>query len=151
MLKVKTIGGWTLNQCRKHLGIKQKEFGKMLGYSESTAETRIGQYACGARHPKEDTVFKMCKILGIAEQSILPPSVENELGAVHTLMHLDSIYGLEMKKDNGEIYIRFPQDCKTIRYYIEQLYHLKEMVDSEQIEYSTYQYLKATFGKSNEE
>ena len=25
MLKVKTIGGWTLNQCRKHLGIKQNE------------------------------------------------------------------------------------------------------------------------------
>ena len=52
--------------------------------------------------------------------------------------------------ENGEIYIRFPQDCKTIRYYIEQLYHLKEMVDSEQIEYSTYQYLKATFGKTFE-
>ena len=147
---MKNIGAWTLNQCRKHLGIKQKELGMMLGYSESTADTRIAQYECGARHPKEDTVLKICEILGIAEQSILPPSVESELGAVHTLMHLDSIYGLEMKKDNGEIYIRFPHDCKTIRYYIEQLYHLKEMIDTEQIEKSTYQYLKATFGKNYE-
>ena len=150
MFKIKNIGGWTLKQCRKHLGIKQKELGMMLGYSESTADTRIAQYECEARHPKEDTILKICEILGIAEQSILPPSVESELGAVHTLMHLDSIYGLEMKKDNGEIYIRFPQDCKTIRYYIEQLYHLKEMVDNEQIEKSTYQYLKATFGKNCE-
>ena len=30
MLKIKNIGGWTLKQCRKHLGITQKELGKML-------------------------------------------------------------------------------------------------------------------------
>lgn len=54
MLKVKNIGGWTLKQCRKHLGIKQKELGNMLGYSMSTAETRIGQYECGARNPKKN-------------------------------------------------------------------------------------------------
>lgn len=150
MLKVKTIGGWTLKQCRKHLGYKQKEFGEMLGYSEATADTRVAQYECDARHPKKDTIKKICDLLGISEQSILPPSVESELGAVHTLMHMDTIYGLEMKMENGEIYIRFPQDCKTIRYYIEQLYQLKEMVSNEQIEYETYQYLKATFGKKYE-
>lgn len=147
MFEVKNIGGWTLKQCRKHLGIKQKELGMMLGYSEQTAGIRIAQYESEARHPKEDAVLKICEFLGIAEQSILPSSVESELGAVHTLMHLDSIYGLEMKKDNGEIYIRFPQDCKTIRYYIEQLYYLKEMIENGQIEENTYQYLKATFGK----
>lgn len=150
MLKVKNIGGWTLKQCRKHLGIKQKELGNMLGYSMSTAETRIGQYECGARNPKEKTILKMCEILGISEQAILPISLESELATVHTLMHMDTIYGLEMKKDNGEFYIRFPQDCNTIRHYIEQLYHLKEMIDNEQIEYNTYQYLKATFGKNFE-
>ena len=150
VLKVKTIVGWTLKQCRKHLGYKQKEFGEMLGYSESTADTRVAQYECDARHPKKETISKICELLGIAEQAILPPSVETELGAVHTLMHLDTIYGLEMKKDNGEIYICFPQDCKTIRYYIEQLYHLKELIDNEQIEKSTYQYMKATFGKNYE-
>lgn len=115
----------------------------MLGYSEQTAGIRVTQYETNSRTPKRDTVLKICEILGIAEQSIIPPSVES----VHTLMHIDSIYGLEMKKDNGEIYIRFPQDCKTIRYYIEQLYQLKEMIEHGQIEENTYQYLKATFGK----
>lgn len=140
----------TLKQCRKHLDIKQKELGKMLGYSDKTAETRVGQYECGARHPKENTVLKICEILEISKHAILPPSLESEIETVHTLMHIDSIYGLEMKRDKGETYIRFPQDCKTIRYYIEQLYHLKEMVDSEQIAYDTYQYLKASFGRNFE-
>ena len=150
MLKIKNIGGWTLKQCRKHLGITQKELGKMLGYSDRTADIRAAQYESNSRTPKRDTVIKICEILGVSEHAILPPSLETDIQTVHTLMHIDSIFGLEMKMENGEIYIRFPQDCKTIRYYIEQLYQLKEMVANEQIEYETYQYLKATFGKTVE-
>ena len=150
MLEMKNIGGWTLKQCRKHLGITQKELGKMMGYSEKTADIRVAQYESNSRNPKEATVRRMCEILGISEHAILPSSLETELKTVHTLMHMDSIYGLEMKLDNGEVYIRFPQDCQTIRHYIEQLCHLKEMVDNEQIKKSTYQYLKATFGKNYE-
>ena len=150
MLKIKNIGGWTLKQCRKHLGITQKELGKMLGYADRTADIRVAQYESNSRTPKRDTVKKICEILGVSEHAILPPSLETDIQAVHTLMHIDSIFGLEMKMENGEIYIRFPQDCKIIRYYIEQLYQLKEMVSNEQIEYETYQYLKATFGKTFE-
>lgn len=150
MLKTNNIGGWTLKQCRKHLGITQKELGKMLGYSDKTADIRVAQYESKSRNPKRKTVQKICEALGIAEHVILPLSIESELGAVHTLMHLDSIYGLDMKNENGNIYICFPEDCKTIRYYIEQLYLLKGMLNNEQIEKSTYQYMKATFGKNYE-
>lgn len=144
----KNIIGETLKLCRKYLGIKQKELGKMLGYSEANADVRIAQYESGTRKPNDKTVSKICDILGISEYSIRKPSFESELSVVNILMNIDTLYGLELKEENGDIYLRFPKDCKAIRYYINQLYRLKEMAEKEEIRYDTYQYIKAAFGRN---
>lgn len=146
---MKNLEGQTIKLCRKHIGIKQKELGEMLGYSKSTADVRIAQYEGGIRKPNSETILKICEILGISEYSICSPSFESELSVVHMLMHIDTLYGLELKEQNGDIYLCFPKGCKTIRYYINQLYRLKEMAEKEEIRYDTYQYIKAAFGRSS--
>ncbi|MBO4898625.1 MAG: helix-turn-helix transcriptional regulator [Clostridia bacterium] len=147
MIRGKNIEGMTLKLCRKYLGLKQKDLGKMLGFSDSTAEIRIAQYESGERKPKKETRLKMCDILGISEGAIKAPLLETEKDIVHILMHIDTLCGLKMKKEHGNIYIRFPIECNTIRYYLELLYRLKEMLSDGELEYDTYQYIKAAFGR----
>ena len=146
----KNLEGQILKLCRKHLGIKQKELGEMLGYSKATADVRIAQYEGGTRKPNNETISKICEILGISEYAIRPPSFENELSVVHIMMHIDTLRGLEMKEESGEIFMSFPKDCKALRHYMHQLYRLKELLDKEQITYETYQYIKAAFGRNYE-
>ena len=146
----KNLEGQILKLCRKHLRIKQKDLGTMLGYSKATADVRIAQYEGGKRKPNSKAILRICEILGISEYAIRPPSFENELSVIHIMMRIDTLYGFEMKEENGEIYLSFPKDCKALRHYMHQLYRLKELLDKEQITYETYQYIKAAFGRNHE-
>ena len=47
-------------------GLKQKEFGQLLGFSAATSEARITQYEKEARTPKTELIDKMAAIFGIS-------------------------------------------------------------------------------------
>ena len=46
-------------------GATQKWLGIKLGFSEKTAETRVGQYEIGVRTPKDDMIKDIAKIFGV--------------------------------------------------------------------------------------
>ena len=148
MKNIKNIEGKTLKHCRKQLGLTQKELGILMGFPEHNADVRIAQYESGKRRAKMKIIRKLSEILGICKYSILPVSVENETAVMQMLMRIDTLYGLEMKNEDGEIYMKFPNNCETINRYTKQLYCLKEMLETGQISYDKYLYIKAAFGET---
>lgn len=58
--------GEKIQTLRQLNGLTQLEFGLALGFSKSTADTRVGQYETGFRNPKKATLDKMATVLGVS-------------------------------------------------------------------------------------
>lgn len=67
----------TFGEKLKHLRTKkhltQKQLGLLLGFSKSCADIRIAQYESGNRTPKEDTMKKLAKELGVPLEILTTP------------------------------------------------------------------------------
>ncbi|MBA4699582.1 MAG: helix-turn-helix transcriptional regulator [Ruminococcus sp.] len=67
----------TFGEKLKHLRTKkyltQKQLGLLLGFCESCANIRIAQYESGNRTPKEETMKKLTKELGIPLEILTTP------------------------------------------------------------------------------
>ena len=66
-------------------GATQKWLGLKLGFSEKTAETRVGQYEIGARTPKDEMIKDIAEIFGVSPQAIKLPDLDNYNAVLHTL------------------------------------------------------------------
>lgn len=137
--------GQTMKFCRKAMGITQKELGLLLGFNDDTADVRIAQYEAGIRKPKPEMTDKMARLLNVSKYAISPLSLNSESAASHTLMKMDSIYGLNMVKLGDEIFISFPWYCKDLRECTEYLYLLKQLLQNGEISYADYQFAKHSF------
>ena len=137
--------GQNLKFCRRAYGLTQKELGLLLGFSEKTAETRIGQYECGARNPKPDMIVEMAQILEVNKYALSPPSLINEKAAVQTLFRIDSIYGLNLVGVGDEVFITFPRQYKNLTACSEYLLLLKQLLLNGEISYADYRYSKHKF------
>ncbi len=142
--------GQTMKFCRRVSGITQKELGILLGFSNDTADVRVAQYEAGIRKPKPEMTDKIARLLNVSKYAISAPSLSTETAASHTLMKMDSIYGLNMVKIGNEIFISFPQHCEVLRECTELLYLLKQLLQNGEITYTNYQVAKHSFqGISN--
>lgn len=67
----------TFGEKLKHLRTKkhltQKQLGLLLGFSERCADIRIAQYESGKRTPKEETMKKLAKVLGVPIEILTTP------------------------------------------------------------------------------
>ena len=72
-------------------GATQKWLGIKLGFSEKTAETRVGQYEIGVRTPKDDMIKDIAKIFGVSPQAIKLPDIDNYDALLHTLFAIEDI------------------------------------------------------------
>ena len=137
--------GQTMKFCRRAEGITQKELGLLLGFSADTADVRIAQYEAGIRKPKSDMTDKIARLLNVSKYAISAPSLNTETAASHTLMKMDSIYGLNIVKLGDEIFISFPLHCTNLRECTEHLYLLKQLLQNGEISYADYQFAKHRF------
>lgn len=83
-------------------GATQKWLGIKLGFSEKTAETRVGQYEIGVRTPKDDMIKDIAKIFGVSPQVIKLPDIDNYDALLHTLFAIEDIYGLTINMLDDE-------------------------------------------------
>ena len=83
-------------------GATQKWLGIKLGFSEKTAETRVGQYEIGVRTPKDDMIKDIAKIFGVSPQAIKLPDIDNYDALLHTLFAIEDIYGLTINMLDDE-------------------------------------------------
>jgi transcriptional regulator with XRE-family HTH domain len=90
---------------RKRKGLTQKQFGELLGFNDSSSETRLYQYEIGEREPREDLLNQMAQILGVSPKALKIPDIDNFNGLIHTLFALEDMYGFEIENIMGEPYL----------------------------------------------
>ena len=70
-------------------GMTQKVLGKLVGFSENTADVRLAQYEAGARTPKDDVVTSLAVELEISPLALTVPDIDTFDGLMHTLFALE--------------------------------------------------------------
>lgn len=106
--------GKRIGYFRRMRGQTQKQLGLLMGFSESTADTRIAQYECGARTPKEDLILTFAKVLEISPLALTVPNISNFDELMHLLFMLEDEFGLKIScTRKGEVFLSFkPSDEK---------------------------------------
>jgi len=96
-------------------GMTQKHLGKLIGFSERSADVRMAQYETGSRTPKEDLVERLAYYLEVSPDALKVPNIDNEIGLMHTLFALEDIYGMTIdEKDNDLcLTLKWGYDIKT--------------------------------------
>lgn len=99
-------------------GLKQKEFGQLLGFSAATSEARITQYEKEARTPKTELIDKMAAIFHIRPEALKVPDIDTVVGLMHTMFALEDWYAVRPQIVDGAVYLRFdpPEPGKTSLY-----------------------------------
>lgn len=97
---------------RNRQGYTQKLLGKLLGFSEKSADVRIAQYESGTHIPKEAVINELAQYLKVSKDA-LTPDTDNEIGMMHTLFLLEDLYALKIDKIDQEICIRLNYEDKS--------------------------------------
>lgn len=101
-----SIGG-KIKKIREYRGLTQKQLGMLCGFSEMTAQVRIGQYENNSRIPNESVLKALTDALGIDEYSFYETDLIKEDKAIHTLFDIEDLHGLRPVKINGHVYLDF--------------------------------------------
>ena len=91
-------------------GMTQKVLGKLVGFSENTADVRLAQYEAGARTPKDDVVTSLAVELEISPLALTVPDIDTFDGLMHTLFALEDRIGLRIVESDGEAHLRVDPD-----------------------------------------
>lgn len=86
--------GKKIKYYRKANKMTQLYLGKKLGYSDKSAESRIAQYELGRRIPKQDTLKKIARELGVKEEALNVPDVAPMKKTMQILFELERKYNL---------------------------------------------------------
>lgn len=84
--------GDRIKRIRNFRGLTQKEFGKLIGFDEKTADIRVAQYESGTRTPKEELLQKMAEVLDVNYRSLYEPTLYAAEDIMYTLFELDEHY-----------------------------------------------------------
>lgn len=84
--------GDRIKRIRNLRGLTQKEFGKLIGFDEKTADIRVAQYESGTRTPKEELLQKMAEVLDVNYRSLYEPALYAVEDIMYTLFELDEHY-----------------------------------------------------------
>ena len=96
---------WTYSErirfFRKMLGMTQKELGMAIGFSESTADTRIAQYENRERSPGQETIDRMAAVFKISPMALMVPDMTMNQ-TMHVLFALEDRlnFGLEIHEES---------------------------------------------------
>lgn len=94
--------GYRIRFFRNFRGLTQLKLGRMLGYNDVNADTRIANYEAGRRMPKSDTIREIANQLAIAPEAITAPDADSMIGVMHTLFLLEDMYGFMIDESNGQ-------------------------------------------------
>lgn len=84
-------------------GMTQKYLGMAVGFPERSADVRLAQYETGTRTPKADLTSGLAHVLDVSPQALAVPDIDSYIGLAHTLFTLEDVYGLKVKKVDGQV------------------------------------------------
>ncbi|MBD5159280.1 MAG: helix-turn-helix transcriptional regulator [Ruminococcus sp.] len=88
--------GNKIKRIRNLRGLTQKEFGRLIGFDEKTADVRVAQYESGTRTPKADLLQKMAEVLDVNICSLSEPSLYSAEEIMFALFELDDNYPIKI-------------------------------------------------------
>lgn len=101
-----TIGA-KIKKLREYRGLTQKILGIRCGFSEATADVRIGQYEKNKKTPREKALKTLCNALEIDESALFDADLLVENTAKHALFDIEDFHGLRPVKVDGRYYLEF--------------------------------------------
>lgn len=107
--------GKRIRYFRTRLHMSQKEFGMRLGFTETTAESRISQYESYGRKPRMSLIEKMSNVLRVSVYALLVPDIDSRIGLMHTLFAIEDMYGITIDQVDDEVVLRIssPKDASA--------------------------------------
>ena len=94
--------GNKIKRIRNLRGLTQKEFGRLIGFDEKTADVRVAQYESGTRTPKADLLRKMAEILDVNICYLSEPSLYSAEEIMFALFELDDNYPIKILDTTNE-------------------------------------------------
>ena len=95
--------GERIKYIRNLRSMTQKWLGMAIGFDEKTADVRMAQYESGTRTPKEKLVSDLAGTLGVSPFALIVPDIDSYVGLMHTLFACEDLYGLKIKRIDGEL------------------------------------------------
>lgn len=94
----------------------QKELGRLVGFSASTADVRIRQYESNKMVPKEEKLKDIANALNVDVSALKDHDIYSDLDLMQVLFELEEHWGLEIQKENGKYLLSFDEDHELTRY-----------------------------------
>ena len=105
------------NKIRKYRQLNdmsQKELGMKVGFSATTADSRIRKYESDAMAPKADIRAKIAEALNIDLEAISDIDVSSFTDIMYVLFELEEEYGLKIEKKDGKTSIVLDDSNKDL-------------------------------------
>lgn len=99
--------GAKIKKIREYRELTQKILGIRCGFSEATADVRIGQYEKNKKTPREKALKTLCNALEIDESALFDADLLIENTAKHALFDIEDFHGLRPVEIDGKYYLEF--------------------------------------------
>lgn len=99
--------GAKIKKIREYRGLTQKILGIRCGFSDATADVRIGQYEKNKKTPREKALKTLCNALEIDESALFDADLSVANTARHALFDIEDFHGLRPVKVQGKYYLEF--------------------------------------------
>ena len=81
-----------------------------LGTAVGLNANRIQQYENGIRKPKMALLKQIAAALGVETAALADPDTTTYIGMMYALFEMERLFGLQLKEENGKIYLYFQYD-----------------------------------------
>lgn len=112
--------GQRIKYFRKRKEYTQKEIGELLGFTNTSAGTRIAQCETGVRVPKKNMLATMAQLFEVSPFALMPLGIDTTNGLMHTLFALEDRYGLTVAEEKGKINLVLPESNLGLHATLEQ-------------------------------
>ena len=102
--------GQKLRRYRILRGLNQKELGVMVGFSDSTADSRIRKYENDIIKPKEDLRLKISNVLGVDNSALSYCHADTVEDMIRILFEMEENYGLRIDSYKDTVRLTFKRN-----------------------------------------
>ena len=105
--------GDKIKKYRVLRGLTQTKLGEMVGFSRTTANSRIRKYETNEMAPKADIRQKLADALNVDMSALSDIDVQSEEDIMQVLFLLEETQDMEIVRDGNKISLTF--DCESNR------------------------------------
>ena len=140
--------GDKIKKYRVLRGMTQTKLGELVGFSKTTANSRIRKYETNEMAPKADIRQKIADALDVDMSSLSDIDVASEEDVLHVLFLLEEEYGMKVNKDGSTINLTFDieiNDNQKLMGYLSSWASTKNNVSEDEDSKQQYENWKARF------